>query len=135
MAGYSNLAGNQSRHATLWLHGSAFDLCTLGGVIHGGALMAFADTLGAIATLLNLPADARTTTIESKTNFIGGAEIGAVVIGEAVPIHKGRTTVVWVGFSPLQSCIVNESLLVIVLEGRLVESVAEKETVLVEVFG
>ena len=52
------------------------ELCTLGGVLHGGSAMAFADTLGAIATLLNLPADGRTTTIESKTNFLAAAASG-----------------------------------------------------------
>jgi uncharacterized protein (TIGR00369 family) len=70
------------------------DLCTTGGVLHGGAIMAFADTLGAVATFANLPEGGRTTTIESKTNFIGGAPAGARVSGESIPIHKGRTTVV-----------------------------------------
>ena len=70
------------------------DLCTLGDNLHGGAIMAFADTLGAVAAILNMPQGARTTTIESKTNFIGGAPLGTRVIGEAVPVHKGRTTVV-----------------------------------------
>jgi uncharacterized protein (TIGR00369 family) len=71
------------------------DLCTLGGVMHGGALMAFADTLGAIATLLNLPPDARTTTIESKTNFLAAAATGTQVTAECTPVHRGRTTMVW----------------------------------------
>lgn len=70
------------------------DLCTIGDNLHGGAIMAFADTLGAVAAILNMPQGARTTTIESKTNFIGGAPLGSRVIGEAVPVHKGRTTVV-----------------------------------------
>jgi 1,4-dihydroxy-2-naphthoyl-CoA hydrolase len=70
------------------------DLCTLGDNLHGGAIMAFADTLGAVAAILNMPPNSRTTTIESKTNFIGGAAIGTRVVGEAVPVHKGRTTVV-----------------------------------------
>ena len=70
------------------------DLCTLGDNLHGGAIMAFADTLGAVAAILNMPEGARTTTIESKTNFIGGARLGTRVIGESVPLHKGRTTVV-----------------------------------------
>ena len=70
------------------------DLCTLGDNLHGGAIMAFADTLGAVAAILNMPEGARTTTIESKTNFIGGAPMGTRVIGESVPVHKGRTTVV-----------------------------------------
>lgn len=70
------------------------DLCTIGDNLHGGAIMAFADTLGAIAAILNMPQGARTTTIESKTNFIRGAPAGTRVTGESVPVHKGRTTVV-----------------------------------------
>jgi uncharacterized protein (TIGR00369 family) len=70
------------------------DLCTVGDNLHGGAIMAFADTLGAVAAILNMPQGSRTTTIESKTNFIGGAPLGARVTGESVPVHKGRTTVV-----------------------------------------
>jgi uncharacterized protein (TIGR00369 family) len=70
------------------------DLCTIGDNLHGGAIMAFADTLGAVAAILNMPQGARTTTIESKTNFIRGAPVGTRVIGESVPVHKGRTTVV-----------------------------------------
>ena len=70
------------------------DLCTLGDNLHGGAIMAFADTLGAVVAILNMPEGARTTTIESKTNFIGGAPMGTRVIGESVAVHKGRTTVV-----------------------------------------
>ena len=70
------------------------DLCTLGDNLHGGAIMAFADTLGAVAAILNMPEGARTTTIESKTNFIGGAPAGTTVMGESVAVHKGRTTVV-----------------------------------------
>jgi uncharacterized protein (TIGR00369 family) len=70
------------------------DLCTLGDNLHGGAIMAFADTLGAVAAILNMPEGSRTTTIESKTNFIGGAAVGTRVIGESLPVHKGRTTVV-----------------------------------------
>lgn len=71
------------------------DLCTPGGVLHGGAIMAFADTLGAVATFANLPKGARTTTIESKTNFLGAAPAGSRVIGECTPFHRGRTTMVW----------------------------------------
>lgn len=70
------------------------DLCTIGDNLHGGAIMAFADTLGAIAAIVNMPQGARTTTIESKTNFIGGAAAGTRVTGESVAVHKGRTTVV-----------------------------------------
>jgi uncharacterized protein (TIGR00369 family) len=71
------------------------DLCTTGGVLHGGAVMAFADTLGAVATVVNLPEGARTTTIESKTNFLRGAPVGSVVTGECTAFHRGRTTMVW----------------------------------------
>jgi uncharacterized protein (TIGR00369 family) len=71
------------------------DLCTGGKVLHGGSIMAFADTLGAIGTIVNMPQGASTATIESKTNFIGGAAEGSTVTGEATPIHKGRTTQVW----------------------------------------
>ena len=71
------------------------DLCTTGGVCHGGALMAFADTVGAIGTVMNLPAGARTTTIESKTNFMGPAPVNTRITAESVPLHRGRTTQVW----------------------------------------
>lgn len=71
------------------------DLCTSGETLHGGAYMAFADTLGAVGTVMNLPRGARTTTIDSKTNFLGGAPLGTTVTGESTPVHKGRTTQVW----------------------------------------
>ena len=71
------------------------DLCTTGNVLHGGAIMAFADTLGAVATMANLPDGARTTTIESKTNFLGAVPSGSRVLGECNPLHRGRTTMVW----------------------------------------
>lgn len=71
------------------------DLCTVPAVAHGGALMAFADTLGAMATLLNLPEGATTTTLESKTNFFAPAPVGSVVTGECLPLHRGRRTMVW----------------------------------------
>ena len=72
------------------------DLCTLGHTLHGGAIMALADSVGAAATVINLPEDAKgTTTIESKTNFIGGAKEGATVIATATPVHRGRRTQVW----------------------------------------
>lgn len=69
-------------------------LRTVGGALHGGTLMAFADTLGAAATILNIPAGAGTTTIESKTNFFAAGRTG-VVRGEATPLHRGRRTQVW----------------------------------------
>jgi uncharacterized protein (TIGR00369 family) len=71
------------------------ELCTRPAVAHGGVLMAFADTLGAAATILNLPAGASTTTIESKTNFLAAAPLGSRIVGEVSPIHRGRTTMVW----------------------------------------
>ncbi|MEZ5959153.1 MAG: PaaI family thioesterase [Hyphomonadaceae bacterium] len=72
------------------------ELCTAGGILHGGAFMAFADTLGAVGAFLSLPAGARgTTTIESKTNFLGAAKAGTTVTGEATPVHSGKRTGVW----------------------------------------
>jgi uncharacterized protein (TIGR00369 family) len=71
------------------------DLCTVGGTLHGGAYMTFADTLGAIATVVNIDPKARTTTLESKTNFLGSAPAGTVVTGTSTPLHKGRSTQVW----------------------------------------
>ncbi|MBV8633497.1 MAG: PaaI family thioesterase [Burkholderiaceae bacterium] len=71
------------------------DLCTVGGVLHGGAVMAFADTLGAVATIVNLPQGARTTTIESKTNFFAAAAVDTLVTAECTPFHKGKSTMVW----------------------------------------
>ncbi len=71
------------------------ELCTVNSVIHGGAIMAFADTLGAAGTVLNLPERAGTTTIESKTNFLAAAPAGAKLLGEALPVHRGRRTMVW----------------------------------------
>ena len=93
------------------------DLCTIGDNLHGGAIMAFADTLGAVAAILNMPQGARTTTIESKTNFIGGAPLGSRVVGEAVPVHKGRTTVV------CQTTVRNEA-------GKLVALVTQTQLVI-----
>ncbi len=93
------------------------DLCTLGQVLHGGAIMAFADTLGAVATIANLPKGARTTTIESKTNFLSAAPVGSRIVGEATPVHRGRTTMVW------QTQIKSEA-------GRLVALVTQTQMVL-----
>ena len=71
------------------------DLTTIGGSLHGGTLMAFADTVGATATVLNLPAGATgTTTLESKTNFMAAGR-GGVVRAEATPLHRGKRTMVW----------------------------------------
>jgi len=95
------------------------DLCTLGHVLHGGAVIALADSVGAAATLINLPEDAKgTTTLESKTNFIGPAKEGATVIATATPIHRGRRTQVWQ--TRLETA-----------EGRLVAVVTQTQMVLV----
>jgi uncharacterized protein (TIGR00369 family) len=71
------------------------DLCTAGGILHGGAYMAFADTLGAVGTFIQLAAGQRTTTTDSSTKFMAGAKQGTVVTGESVALHRGRTTQVW----------------------------------------
>jgi len=91
------------------------DLCTAGGILHGGAFMAFADALGAVGGFLNLPPGARTTTLESKTNFLGSAKVGTTVTGEATPLHIGRRSSVW------QTRITNEDgkLLALVLQTQM----------------
>jgi len=71
------------------------DLCTTGGILHGGAYMAFADTIGAVGTMLNLPEGKTTTTTDSSTKFMAGAKAGSVVRAESVALHRGRTTHVW----------------------------------------
>ena len=71
------------------------DLCTNFGIIHGGAIMGFADTVGAMATVLNLPPGAGTTTIESKTNFLRALACEGEATAECTPLHKGRRTMVW----------------------------------------
>lgn len=72
------------------------DLCTAGGILHGGAIMAFADALGAVGAFLTLPEGANgTTTIESKTNFLGAAPEGTLVTGVATPVSIGRRLSVW----------------------------------------
>jgi uncharacterized protein (TIGR00369 family) len=65
------------------------------GVLHGGAVMAFADNLGGTATLANLPQGARTATIESKTNFFAGIPLGDTARAECTALHRGRSTMVW----------------------------------------
>ena len=69
-------------------------LRTVGGRLHGGTLMAFADTIGAVATVLNLPPGAGTATIESKTNFFAAGQSGTLR-AEATPLHRGKRTMVW----------------------------------------
>ncbi|MEA2928997.1 MAG: hypothetical protein QOG38_1425 [Hyphomicrobiales bacterium] len=71
------------------------DLCTRPNVLHGGAYMAFADTIGAIATVANLKDGESTTTIESKTNFFAAIPLGDTARAECTPLHRGRTTMVW----------------------------------------
>ena len=93
------------------------DLCTSGHILHGGAIMAFADTLGATGAFLNLPAGAGTTTMESKTNFIGAAREGTTVEAETTPIHVGRRSSVW------QTKITRE-------DGKLVAIVTQTQMVL-----
>lgn len=93
------------------------DLCTIPAVLHGGAIMAFADTLGAMGTIVNLPQGAGTTTVESKTNFVAPAPVGTRVTGEATPVHRGRRTMIW------QTRISTS-------EGRLVALVTQTQLVL-----
>ena len=71
------------------------EFCTRPAVLHGGVIMAFGDTLGALATVANLKDGASTTTIESKTNFIGAAPAGPRVVGETTPVHRDRRTMIW----------------------------------------
>jgi uncharacterized protein (TIGR00369 family) len=72
------------------------ELCTLGGIAHGGAIMSFADTVGAAGALVNLPSEAKgTTTLESKTNFVAAASAGATLVGRATPVHRGGRTQIW----------------------------------------
>jgi uncharacterized protein (TIGR00369 family) len=71
------------------------DLCTRPAVLHGGAYMAFADTIGAVATVANLKEGEWTTTIESKTNFFAAVPVGDTARAECTPLHRGRTTMVW----------------------------------------
>jgi 1,4-dihydroxy-2-naphthoyl-CoA hydrolase len=93
------------------------DLCTRPAVLHGGAIMAFADTLGAMGTIINLPQGASTTTVESKTNFVAPAPVGTRVVGETTPIHRGRRTMIW------QTRVSTQ-------EGRLVALVTQTQLVL-----
>ena len=71
------------------------ELCTRPAVLHGGAVMALADTLGAIATVANLAEGTTTTTVESKTNFFAAIPVGDTARAECTPLHRGRTTMVW----------------------------------------
>ena len=69
------------------------ELCTAGGVLHGGTLMALADTTGAVCAFLNLPEGATTTTVESKTNLLAAVR-GGVLTATATPLHVGSTLIV-----------------------------------------
>ncbi|MFL0357740.1 PaaI family thioesterase [Erythrobacter sp. GH1-10] len=72
------------------------ELCTTGGIAHGGAIMAFADSIGAIGAFITLPEGAKgTTTIESKTNFLGPARAGSKLIGVSKPVKVGARVSVW----------------------------------------
>ena len=93
------------------------DLCTTPAILHGGAIMAFADTLGACATVINLQKGYSTTTIESKTNFFAPAPAGTKVTGESLPLHRGKRTMAW------QTRITSES-------GRLIAVVTQTQMVL-----
>jgi 1,4-dihydroxy-2-naphthoyl-CoA hydrolase len=93
------------------------NLCTSGGIMHGGAYMAFADTLGAVGTLVNLPEGKGTTTTDSSTTFIAGAKVDTTVRAASVALHRGRTTMVW------QTSITNA-------EGKLCAVVTQTQLVL-----
>lgn len=92
-------------------------LCTTGGILHGGVIMAVADSAGAACAFLNLPKDASgTATIESKTNFLGAVRAGSVV-ATATPLHAGGTTIV------VETAVRDSS-------GRLVAKVTQTQMVL-----
>ncbi|HXG95108.1 MAG TPA: PaaI family thioesterase [Blastocatellia bacterium] len=93
------------------------ELCTTPAILHGGAIMAFADTLGACATVINLRDGFGTTTIESKTNFFAPAPVGSKIVGECLPLHRGKRTMAW------QTKITNE-------QGKLIAVVTQTQIVL-----
>ena len=90
--------------------------CTAGGVMHGAAIMALADSMGGACAFLNLPEGARTSTIESKTNFFRGIRSGAAH-ASTHPLHVGRSTIV------VQTDVSDD-------EGRLVGQVTQTQAVL-----
>jgi len=92
------------------------ELCTRPDILHGGAVMAFADTLGAVGTVLNLGAGQSTTTTDSSTKFIAGAPVGSVVTGECSAFHRGRSTMVWQTLVRLDS----DKLCAVVIQTQLV---------------
>jgi len=93
------------------------ELCTEHNTIHGGGIMAYADTMGAIATMVNLRKGQTTTTVESKTNFFAPSPAGTKLIAECVPLHRGRRTQVW------ETRLTRE-------DGRLVAKVTQTQMVL-----
>lgn len=97
------------------------DLRTVGGALHGGTLMALADTVGAVATVLNLPPGTGTTTLESKTNFFAAGRAG-LVRAEATPLHRGKRTMVW------QTRVTDEA-------GRLLSQTIQTQMVLADARG
>ena len=97
------------------------DLCTSPAVLHGGAVMAFADTLGALGTIANLAQGSRTATIESKTNFMRAAPVGIRIVGESMPLHRGQRTMVW----QTRVTTVDGKLIAVVTQTQLVFEAAE----------
>jgi 1,4-dihydroxy-2-naphthoyl-CoA hydrolase len=93
------------------------ELCTAGEIIHGGAIMAFADTIGALGTVMNLREGQGTTTLESKTNFFSPGPVGTLLTAETTPLHRGRRTQVW------ETRLTNQ-------DGRLVAKVTQTQMVL-----
>ena len=93
------------------------DMCTAGEILHGGAVMAFADTVGALGTVVNLRDGQDTTTLESKTNFFRGAPVGTTITGTSTPLHVGRRSSVW------QTRVTND-------EGKLMALVTQTQMVL-----
>lgn len=71
------------------------DHCTIPDVMHGGAIMAFADNMGGVGAFLNMPPGARTTTVESKTNFLRPIPIGQTARAVTTPVNLGRQLQVW----------------------------------------
>ena len=93
------------------------ELCTVPGIMHGGAVMAVADTLGAVGTVQNLREGQGTTTMESKTNFFGPGIEGSTITAEAIPLHIGGRTHVW------ETTLRNES-------GKMIAKVTQTQFVL-----
>lgn len=91
------------------------DFCTAGGMIHGGYLMAVADSIGALCAFLNLPDGATTSTVESKTNFFRPVTGGAIGF-RATPVHTGETIIV------VQTDVSSEA-------GKLVSRTTQTQTV------